>query len=127
MSILIADDDRVTTTMLASKLKGAGYQTLVAVDAMQTLMLAQKHQLEAVLLDINMPGGSGIMALQRLKGSSKTSNVPVIVVSASEDPEMPDKVRGMGADEFLKKPVDYDALINLIDRLTNGFPPDRPA
>ncbi|HYV97464.1 MAG TPA: response regulator, partial [Gemmatimonadaceae bacterium] len=110
MSILIADDDRVTTTMLASKLKGAGYQTLVAVDAMQTLMLAQKHQLEAVLLDINMPGGSGIMALQRLKGSSKTSNVPVIVVSASEDPEMPDKVRGMGADEFLKKPVDYDAL-----------------
>jgi DNA-binding response OmpR family regulator len=122
MNILIADDDRVTTTAIAGRLKAAGYQTMVAFDAMQVGMMVMKNSPDAVLLDVNMPGGSGIQALQRIKASNKTTHIPVIVLTASVDPDLPKKVREMGADAFLTKPVDFQKLEELLKQLTHGGP-----
>jgi DNA-binding response OmpR family regulator len=126
MSVLIADDDRVTTMVIARQLKAAGYESAIASDAMQALMIAMRTTPEAILLDINMPGGSGLHVLERLKASSKTFNIPVIVISANTDPAMPGKVRDLGADEFLAKPVNYDTLVALLARLTGKAPPATP-
>lgn len=122
LHILIADDDRVVTHALASRLKAAGYTSAIAVDAMQTVMLAVKTPPDAILLDIAMPAGSGLQALQRLKSSTKTSEIPVIVISGSTDAGMPKKVLALGAEQYFAKPIDFEALVTALDALTGNTP-----
>lgn len=115
--ILVAEDDQVTLEALAAKLRGAGYQVVTAMDAMQAVMAAQRQPLDAVLLDIQMPGGTGLDALKRLRASTKTQLIPVVVISGSDVPDAAARARALGAVEFLPKPVDFDRLRELLGRL----------
>lgn len=117
MKVLIADDDKIIDAALSAVFRKRGWQTMVAFDAMQALMFAKQSPLpDVVLLDIAMPAGSGLMTLERLKSATLTEGIPVVVVSGSEDPELPDKVKGMGAVGFVKKPVDPEALADAIEK-----------
>lgn len=103
--------------MLCTLLRQAGHTPIPAYDAMQTLMFALRAPVpDLVVLDINMPGGSGIDALQKLKQSAKTCSIPVVVVSGNADPAMPAAVRALGADEVLTKPIDGDAFLASVKR-----------
>jgi CheY-like chemotaxis protein len=64
-----------------------------------------------------MPGGTGLEVLKKLKASMKTYNVPVIVITALDDPELPRKVKELGADEFLRKPIDQVKVREVLRRL----------
>jgi DNA-binding response OmpR family regulator len=110
MMVLIADDDRVLTHVLSIRLKNAGYQTLVAYDAMQAIMMAMKQAPDAIVLDVNMPAGTGLQVLRQLKNSARTSSIPIIVVSGSADPDIAETVLSLGADEFLTKPPNIPRL-----------------
>jgi CheY-like chemotaxis protein len=115
--ILIADDDPVMATTLSGALKSRGYSVVVARDAMQAFMFAVQQQPSAVLLDFNMPAGTGLGALKRLKASARTLSIPVLVVSGSTDLTLPATVRAEGAQGFFRKPVDLDALCARIEEL----------
>lgn len=114
MKILIADDDRVVSHLLSARLQAEGWRVTVAQDAMQALMFALRLAPDAIVLDINMPGGTGLDALRKLKASSKTAAIPVIVVSGAADRALPENVATLGAVAFLPKPIDVDALIQLL-------------
>jgi len=116
-TILIADDDRVLAHLLSSRLSKAKYTVVVSYDAMHAFMAAIKLVPAAVILDINMPGGTGLEVLKRLKSSSKTNSIPVIVLSGSVDPADIQSVIDMGADEFLGKPPDFERLEGALTRL----------
>ncbi len=117
MKILVADDDPVHVHLFRTTFEKRGWQVVSAVDAMQALMLTQKETgINVILLDINMPGGSGLKTLERLKASSKTSSIPVVVVSAVDDPDAPARVRALGAAAFVHKPVDAEALARAIEK-----------
>ena len=117
MKVLVAEDDRVISQMLCTLLRQEKHEAIPAYDAMQTLMFALRTPIPAlVVLDINMPGGTGIEALRKLKHSAKTAGVPVIVVSGSSDPAMPEQARALGAAEVLGKPVDGDAFLASVRR-----------
>ena len=115
--ILVADDDRVTLDTLAAQLRGAGFQVTIAMDAMQAFMAAQRSSPDAVLLDIQMPGGTGFDTLKRLRSSTKTQAIPVIAMSALKDPETGKRALALGAVEFLAKPVDFERLRSTLNRL----------
>jgi len=118
MKVLIADDDKIIDSALSSAFRKRGWQVMVAFDVMQTMMYAkQKPAPDVILLDLKMPGGTGEMALERLKTSTLTSNIPVIVVSGTEDPKAPETVKGLGAVDFVKKPVDVEALADSVQKL----------
>ena len=125
--ILVADDDPVTVKMLSGVLQGGGFEVLVAVDAMQAVMLAVRHTPAAIILDIGMPGGTGFQVLERLKKSAKTSTVPVIVLTALTDPSLRARVLGLGAKEFFAKPVAPEELRKALDRLIASFAEDQSA
>lgn len=128
MRILIADDDRVTVQLLSSVLKAAGYEMSIAYDGMQALMMAVKNPPDALILDIGMPGGTGLHVLERLRASSKTSAVPVLVITALTDPDLPARTRALGASEFLAKPVVAERLRAALDRmLGNAKVEEKPA
>ena len=115
--ILVADDDRATLETLGAKLRGSGYQVVTAMDAMQAVMVAQRSGPDAVLLDIQMPGGTGLDALKRLRASTKTQSIPVIAMSGTAGPEAERRALSLGAIEFLPKPVDFERLRASLARL----------
>ncbi|MEP6733428.1 MAG: response regulator [bacterium] len=114
MNIIVADDDKVLSKMICGILNEAGHITMPVFDSMQTMMYVTKQPPDLVLLDINMPGGTGLGVLERLKRSTKTANVPVIIISGSPDKKLPEEVRKLGAVNFLAKPVDPDVLLKAV-------------
>jgi CheY-like chemotaxis protein len=117
MRILVADDDRIVVHLLAGLLRSKGYLVTPVFDAMQAFMFAMRPPApDAIILDINMPGGTGVEALKRLKSSLNTALIPVIVLSGTTDPQMPETVKALGADAFLPKPVNPDGLFAALDK-----------
>ena len=122
MNILIADDDRVQTLMRSTRLKAKGFKVTVAYDAIQAWMAVIKTLPDVIVLDIQMPGGTGIAVLKQLKASTKTCQIPVIVLSGSIDPQSASTVKDLGADEYLAKPVDLDRLYNTLSSILGTKP-----
>jgi len=107
----------VTIKTLTAGLQAAGFSVITAADAMQAMMVARKQNPDAVILDIIMPGGTGLGALERLKASSATQQIPVIAISASLEPGIGGQARALGAVEYLRKPIDLPSLTELLRRL----------
>jgi CheY-like chemotaxis protein len=120
--ILIADDSRFQRELLASFLSPKGFEAVFAVDALQAWMAALRSVPQLILLDINMPGGTGIEVLKRLRMSTKTQHIPVIVVSGEENPATESMVRSLGAVGFLHKPVEEEQLCAAVDRALHPVP-----
>jgi DNA-binding response OmpR family regulator len=101
-----------------SVLRAGGHEPMPAFDFMQTLMLAMRVPApEAILLDLSMPAGTGLNVLEKLKGSFKTSHIPVIVVSGTADDDTRAAVMANGAAVFLAKPVSPEDLSAAITAL----------
>ncbi len=118
-TVLLADDDKVQTMMLSTQLRAKGYSVAAAYDATYTFMVAMKSPPDVVVLDIQMPGGTGRAVLERLKGSSKTMQIPVVVLSGIHDANVVSEVMALGAFEYLHKPVDVDVLDAALRRALN--------
>ncbi len=122
--ILVADDSRFQVHVLSSYLTADGHKVSTAMDALQASMSAMRELPDAIVLDINMPGGTGFEVLKRLRNSTKTCHIPVIIVSGNEmDPEHMKKI---GAAGFLHKPVDADALCATVNEVLSPAKPGHP-
>ncbi len=117
-TVLIADDDRILGHMLATRLRTHGWMVDLAFDAMQVLMKAMKSAPDVITLDINMPGGTGVEALRKLKASSKTAGIPVVIVSGSIAAADEPAVMALGAAAFVRKPCEPDALAAVLAEVT---------
>ncbi len=115
--ILVADDDSVTLETLGAQLRGIGFQVITAMDAMQAFMVAQRSAPDVVLLDIQMPGGTGLDTLKRLRTSTKTQNIPVLAMSALPGADPKARALALGALEFFAKPVEFERLRGTLERL----------
>ena len=103
--VLIADDDRTLNLLLATMFKQQGWEVSTALDAMQVMMHAMRVQPHAIVLDINMPGGTGMEALKKLKASVKTAHIPVLVLSGTPEGKDAATVLELGAAAFVAKPA----------------------
>ena len=112
--ILIADDSRFQIELLSKSLERQGFEVASAFDALQAWMTALRTAPDAIILDIHMPAGSGIEVLKRLKSSTKTRHIPVIVVSGNSELAVEELAKRLGAVAFFHKPVEP---VNLCDTL----------
>jgi DNA-binding response OmpR family regulator len=110
VNVLIADDDPVYVELVATRLRSKGFRVTRVVDAMQAFMTAVREPPDAILLDVKMPGGTGVDALRKLKALAKTSLIPVIVISGVHTPELRTSVLELGASAFLPKPVRFGQI-----------------
>jgi len=122
IKILIADDDRVQTLMLSTRLKAKGFEVAVAYDAIQAYTVAIRSLPDAIILDIQMPGGTGVAVLKHLKASTKTSQIPVIVLTGTIDPSEEPRLKELGVARFLYKPVDLEQLYVTLSQLLEKPP-----
>jgi DNA-binding response OmpR family regulator len=114
-TILIVDDNADTRLILNARLK-AHYHTVFAADALQAMSVALRERPDAILLDLGLPGGNGLMVLQRLKTNTSLSCVPVIIVTAEDHLVAEARTIEAGAAAFLQKPVDQDKLIAAVQQ-----------
>ncbi len=103
-NLLIVDDEPVNLQILRSILQH-DYDLSFALDGNKALELAQSEQPKLVLLDVMMPGKSGLQTCLELKSNPATSDIPVIFVTALSDPD--DEARGfeLGAVDYITKPI----------------------
>ncbi|MBD2202497.1 CHASE2 domain-containing protein [Calothrix sp. FACHB-1219] len=115
--ILIVDDDSNHRSMLTSLLQGIGCQTLEATDGKQGLEIATEHHPDVIVLDLAMPNMDGFELMVHLQQNAQTSNLPIIVSSASVFEENRQRSLQAGATAFLPKPLQIDELFNAMRSL----------
>jgi DNA-binding response OmpR family regulator len=109
--VLIVDDNENNRAILAARLGAQGYSTEEACDGAEALEVARSDAPDLILLDVTMPRMDGLEACRRLRSDPSVGFVPIILVTARADSK--DVVAGLeaGADEYLTKPVDQQALV----------------
>lgn len=113
-TVMIVDDDQYTAQKIANYLKGAQYNTLIASSGKQALEMAKQNDIFAITLDIVMPDIDGWEVIQQLKNNASTSEIPVIIISVSDDQKTG---FALGATDFITKPVDQNKLVQTLNNL----------
>ncbi|OWV62508.1 diguanylate cyclase response regulator [Rhizobium sp. N122] len=115
--ILVVDDIPANVKLLEARLLAEYFDVMTAADGYTALAICERNQVDLILLDIMMPGIDGFEVCERLKASRKTAHIPVVMVTALDQPA--DRVRGLkaGADDFLTKPVNDLQLISRVKSL----------
>jgi signal transduction histidine kinase/ActR/RegA family two-component response regulator len=109
--VLVVDDDQNTRDLLTRGLQKEGFEVRAVSTGQQGLDLARELRPDAITLDVLMPGMDGWAVLRALKADQRTREIPVIMVSMSDDREIGGS---LGASDFLPKPIDREQLANVI-------------
>jgi DNA-binding response OmpR family regulator len=125
MRILVIDDDTKLTDLLQLVFESKGFGVTIANSGIQALESLETELPEAVLLDLMMPGMSGLEVCQRIRANPRTSNVPVVVLTAKTGTKSKQELLKAGATDYLVKPVPLNDLVSRIGALvSNTGPPD---
>ncbi len=117
--VLAIDDDPDFSIGLQKRLLSVGVQLVRAYRGMDGYRSAFQSRPAAILLDYQMPDGNGEYILRRLKESSATDTVPVIVVTGMRDASLKRRMLAGGASEFLTKPITWDQLKRALVQYTD--------
>lgn len=123
-NILVVDDDRTLTDLLAELLQTEGYACCIAHNGRDALALEREHKPDLVILDVMMPGDDGITTLRKLR---ETSSVPVLMLTAMGEDD--DRILGLeaGADDYLAKPFVARELVLRIQAILRRVAEPTPA
>jgi len=115
--ILVVDDIPANVKLLEARLIAEYFDVLTADNGRDALDICDRTQVDVILLDIMMPDMDGFEVCERLKANPRTAHIPVVMVTALDQPS--DRVRGLkaGADDFLTKPVNDLQLISRVKSL----------
>ena len=126
--VLIIDDDPAITDLLSVLLKATGFEPLVANSGSEGLRMIKEQAPRIVILDLMMPGTDG---WQVCRAARDFTSIPILVLSALDEPSIVASVLDLGADDFLVKPVPSAVLVAHLNKLArrtdplHRFPHDR--
>lgn len=109
--LLVVDDEAMNRDMLSRRLQREGFQVLVAEGGASALDLVAQQRVDLVLLDIMMPGMSGIEVLSELRRQHTPAQLPIIMVSASSDSSQVVEALNLGANDYVTKPVNMPVTL----------------
>ena len=111
MKILVAEDDRDIADLIAHYLHKQGWNAHIAAAGDDALAYARRHAVDLVILDVMLPGLSGLEICRALRGDKATEAIPIIMVTARA--EETDRIVGLeiGADDYLAKPFSPNELV----------------
>ena len=103
-SLLVVDDNELNRDMLARRLARRGYTVAVAADGQQALQMLEAQQFDLILLDIMMPGISGLDVLKILRERYSVADLPVIMATAKDQSEDIVTALRLGANDYVTNP-----------------------
>lgn len=113
-TVLTIDDDNAITELLAMLLRTHGYEVVTANNGEEGIKFIKEKNPHVIVLDLMMPGIDGWQVCKRVRAFS---NVPIVILSALDDPAMIAAALDAGADDYLVKPVSSSILIAHLNRL----------
>ena len=130
LRILVAEDNAINRKVTARILEHAGHQTRMACDGEAALDALEEEQFDVLIVDINMPGISGLDLIKLCRVAQLGENaLPIIALSADATPEMRIACEEAGGDAYLTKPVEARRLLDVVDAVAAkaDVEHDRPA
>ena len=110
-SILVVDDQPINVQLLKRKLEREGIKVSAAYNGLEALDLVKRERPDLILLDVMMPDMDGIEVCQRLQASENTRGIPVIFITARTTKESKLEGLGVGAVDYITKPIDLDETL----------------
>ena len=109
--ILVVDDDEANRESLSRRLRRRGYDVDVAVDGQTALAAIDAGDFDLILLDVMMPGISGLEVLTRLRRTRPPTDLPVIMATARDASENVVEALNLGANDYVTKPLDFPVVL----------------
>lgn len=118
-TVLIVDDEPDFVTLIETFLKYMGFETRVAYEGAQAVEIAKKTPPDLILLDLQLPAGSGQWVLTNLRSHPITRKIPIIILTGMQNSEVQQETEIRGAQAFMRKPFDNGDLLSKIHSLLN--------
>jgi two-component system cell cycle response regulator DivK len=115
-SVLIVEDNEMNMKLARDLLQFHGVATLEATTGPQGIALAREHCPAAILLDIQLPGSSGLEVLEVLRSDARTADITVIAITANAMSGDRERLLAAGFDGYLSKPIDVRTFVADIER-----------
>ncbi len=114
-SVLVVDDDANNRDLLSRRLRRSGYEAIPGLDGRHALALIEERSFDVVLLDVMMPGLDGFEVLELLRRDRPATDLPVIMATAKDNSEDVVRALGLGANDYVTKPIDYPVVVARIE------------
>src|SRR5436305_1896029 len=118
--ILVVEDDFATRTLLEHTLEAEGYTVSSLADGSDVAASLDVAVPDLVVLDLMMPGLDGFSVLKQIRANETTHELPVLILTALDDPSSTWKGWSGGCDYYITKPFDTEALLFIVRNLTTG-------
>jgi len=112
--ILLVDDNAITCELVTYILKSAGFDTRTAGDATQALEVLQSIRPRLILMDVQLPGMSGLELTRQLKADPATRDLVIVAVTAYADKRDEQKARAAGCDGYIVKPIERKKFVEQV-------------
>lgn len=112
--ILIADDEEPLRDLVKEVLSGGGHEFLLAENGKQALELLHSKGADIAIIDRNMPGLTGIEVVKVIRADPKLAKIKVLMCTAASDPTEIDAAFAAGADDYVLKPLNFQALLDKV-------------
>ncbi|WP_404375799.1 putative bifunctional diguanylate cyclase/phosphodiesterase [Vreelandella aquamarina] len=123
LTLLVVDDDPTIRLLASSGLKRKGYEVLQAPDAEQAIALCRDNVIDLALIDVNMPGRNGfelVTSIRRGEAGSASQQIPLLMLTGSDDVASIDKAFESGATDFITKPINLPLLAERVKYALRG-------
>ena len=116
-TVLVVEDFDETRFVLKLSLELRGYRVLEALNGHEAVEIARREPLDLILMDLSLPVLDGFAATRRIREEARSRDVPIVAVTAHATAEYRVKALAAGCNEYVTKPIDFDKLGHLLNRL----------
>jgi two-component system cell cycle response regulator DivK len=115
-SILIVEDNELNMKLFNDLLEAHGYKTIKTRSGIEAVALARQHRPDLILMDIQLPGISGLEVTQKMKNDSDLRHIPVIAITAFAMKGDEEKILKGGCEAYLSKPI---SIVKFLETVRN--------
>jgi two-component system cell cycle response regulator DivK len=116
-TVLVVEDFEDNRFMMKRLLEMSGYHVVEAVNGKQAVEMAASEHPAIILMDLSLPMLDGLAATRRIREQNGLGRVPIVAVSAHDSADFHAEALAAGCNEYVTKPIDFDQLVQLLDRL----------
>ena len=113
-TVMIVEDNELNMRLFNDLLQSQGYNTVRSADGKDVLRLARQHRPNLILMDVQLPGVSGVELTRTLKADAELRTIPVIAVTAFAMKGDEEKIRESGCDGYLSKPISIPVFLETV-------------
>jgi two-component system, cell cycle response regulator DivK len=116
-TVLVVEDFEDNRFMMRRLLEMSGYRVVEAVNGSQAVEMAESESPDIILMDLSLPVLDGLAATRRIRERNGAGRTPIVAVSAHDSADFHAEALAAGCNEYVTKPIDFDQLVQLLDRL----------